>query len=620
MNNHSKKAHKAAMHAQKGHRYHQQGKLEKAKAEFNKILKIQGNHFDALQGLGAIYLQEKNYPAAIRHLTSACVINTEVPGLQCNLGLAYRYSNDSDKAAECFAHATRLDPSFAAAYYNLALCQIAGQDYPLALQTLNNAERCRPGHFGTLEQTAHVLENLNLFSQAISYYQHALQIEPRNIQLLFSYGKVLQSDRRYLKAIETFEKMLTLDAENYGGRAKLADLLESINQPSEAQQHAEWVLNKVPQHPLASLVMARLEYRKKDFIGAKQRLAALPTPFSNKSKDNEATDIDAAVQTQLGSVLDRLEEYQDAFSAFSQANQIMAQLPAATMFSQNSAFDVISAYDTYLSSSVENTPAQKIEDGLPSPTFLVGFPRSGTTLTEQILAANAGIVTGDELTTLHDITTNLAGILGRDIEYPQCLHTLSYADICTIRKHYWESTVAILGEDVLTSQFVDKMPLNIIHIALIEKLFPATKIIVALRDPRDICLSCFMQLFQLNDAMLQFLKMESSVDYYCAVMQLWLKYRGRTRLHWIESRYEDIVTDIKTSTQRLNDFLGAGGKISSDPFHQQASQRIISTPSYQDVGTPIYQRAKGRWKNYQPFIEEPIKKLTPLIQAFGYTP
>lgn len=614
MNNNTKKYQKANRHAQKGYRFHQQGKIEKAKTEFVKAIKLQKNHFDALQSLGAVCLQQQDYASAIDYLTAACGVNPNVAALQCNLGLAYRYTNNPEKAVSCFEQAINIDPNFGAAFYNLALYQIANHELNTALETLQRAEHCRPGHLGTLEQMAHVLESLNQFSQAIPYYMHALKIEPENTRLLFAYGKALQSDRQFIAAVEIFKKTLSIDPELQDVRAKLADLLEAINKPDEAEQYAEEVLVTQPQHKLATIVLARIDRRKRVYASAKKRLSLL-----TEEVVGEETDFDAAAQTELGLVLDHLEEYRPAYAAFSKANKIMGQLPSAAIINRHIAFELIEAYDKYLSLSAKANKATKhFNDAHPTPIFLVGFPRSGTTLTEQILATNENIITGDELNTLHLLIANISELLGRTINYPQCLDTLESADILKLRKYYWDNTKAAMGVDSLTGNFVDKLPLNIIHLALIEKIFPDAQIIVALRDPRDVCVSCFMQLFQLNESMIQFLDMDTTVDYYSAVMNLWLKYRTQSSLHWIESRYEDLVDDVETSTRRLNEFLGEDNEAAVEAFHQQASRRIISTPSYQDVGTAIYQRAKGRWKNYQAFIEEPLSKLDPLLKAFGY--
>lgn len=614
-----KKAHKVNSLIHKGHRYHQQGEIIKAASEFNKALKIQANNFDALQGLGAIQLQKKDYPQAIRYLTKASTVNADVPGLQCNLGLAYQHTNNYDAAITCFTRAIELDPEFGAAYFNLALCQLDNGSYHEALTTLEKSERCRPGHLGTLEQMAYVLNQFGRHDEAINYFKHALQIEPDNTALLFSLGKTFQSSRQYLKALDTYEKVLQLKNTHHEVRAKLADLLESMNRLDEAAQHAEDVLIRLPEHGLAHLVLARIERRNRDFINAKNRLSAL-----GKNKAEDVSDITAAIQTELGLTLDRIGEHHTAYEAFKRANNIMAELPVATTINPHATFKLIENYQTWLSTREKMTPIpSKIDDEHPSPIFLVGFPRSGTTLTEQILAASPDVTTADELTTLHEIASTLTETLSRQFSYPQDLDTLTQEEIHTLRQRYWTITSNAMGEIISNTRFVDKMPLNLIHLGLVENIFPKSKIIVALRDPRDVCLSCFMQLFQLNESMIQFLAMDSTSKYYSAVMGLWLSYRENTQLSWTESRYEDIVEDTETNTIKLMNFLGLNADDNASDnaktFHHQASKRIISTPSYQDVGTPIYQRARGRWENYQDVMQESLITLTPYVQTFGYT-
>ncbi len=239
-------------------------------------------------------------------------------------------------------------------------------------------------------------------------------------------------------------------------------------------------------------------------------------------------------------------------------------------------------------------------------------------MTEQILAAHENVTTSDEQPVLDGIATRLSGILGRELSYPSCINTLGPDELRVLRKYYWEKMTHVLGNKILNGKFIDKLPLNIIHLGLIARIFPDAKVIVALRDPRDVCLSCFMQLFHVNETMLQFLDIKNTTQYYAAIMALWLAYRDTLDIQWMESRYEDIVSDFDNSTHRLNTFLGLETQKSLDNFHRQAAARSISTPSYHDVSTPIFQRAVGRWRHYREQLKPAMGELTPFLKTFGY--
>ena len=612
----------------KAHKLHQQGKFSKAEKLYRKALKLSPNNFDVLQSMGAIALQNKNYPQAIKFLESAFDLQPEIPGLLSNLGIAHKNSGHKKKAWYFFERTINIDNNFGPAFYNLALLQIDNGNLEQALITLNEAERCRPGHIPTLSEMAQTLARTGHLNEAINYFRHALHLDPESksnsepnsksnkAQLLFGLGTTHQLNQQYQEAINIFREAISCQTDFHDARSKLADTLESINQTDEAWAEAEKVLSSNPNHPAGNLILARLERRKGELSNAKQRLQKILGIIEGSIENN---DINAGIFTELGITLDRLGEYDSAFYAFEKANQIMADLPSTQAISTNQVYRVIENNRDWINQR-NKSPDPTERDKYLSPIFLAGFPRSGTTLTEQILATHDKVTTGDELPVLNHMTISLSSILGKNTEYPVCLDSLDEDDVNKLRQYYWTQMTTALGDNIFDGIFIDKMPLNIIHLGLVERIFPDARVIVALRDPRDVCLSCFMQLFHLNESMVQFLDITSTTKYYAEVMGLWLKYRDKLKLRWIESRYEDIVSDFDQSTHKLSEFLGLDENKSMANFHQQAANRAISTPSYQDVSTPIYQRAMGRWQHYQKHLEPAINELAPYIKAFGYAP
>jgi len=591
------------------HQQHQQGAFDQAEATCRKVQKLQPLNFNALQILGAIALERRNYRQAVKFLAAASDIHRDIPGLIVNLGLAYKHNRQFQQAKKSFQRAIELDRDFGPAYYNLAVIMADENDLPSSYSLLCESERCRSDHVPTLELLANVLMRLGFSSEAADIYQRLLQSGTPTADLYFSLGFTHQSNKNYLGAAEAYTKAIELAPERIDIRAKLSEVLESMNRVDEARSHAESILALEQSHPVANLVISRIERRSGNLAAARDRLQAVPlfTPH---------TDADAAVLTELGMTLDRLGEYREAFDAFDRANGIMATLPEAVAGDPVSALQLVVRCKKELENSGGH--AISINDELGTPVFLVGFPRSGTTLTEQILASHSNVTTTDELPVLHNMAISLGAILGRELEYPTCLKDLTSGDIHQLREHYWNQVTEAAGETIQGKLLVDKMPLNIIHLGLIERIFPGAKIIVALRDPRDVCLSCFMQLFSLNESMLQFLSLERTADYYAAVMGLWLGSREKLSLPWMESRYEDIVADAEAATRALDGFLGLATGDDQIRFYEKAAKRTISTPSYQDVSTPVYDRARGRWKYYSAQMQPILGTLEPYVKAFGY--
>jgi hypothetical protein len=248
-----------------------------------------------------------------------------------------------------------------------------------------------------------------------------------------------------------------------------------------------------------------------------------------------------------------------------------------------------------------------------APIFLIGFPRSGTTLLEQVLDSHPSLQTLDEKPMADIMERTFLGMAKN-----QTLADLSEEQIAALRHAYFNEAARHVERQPGTL-LVDKLPLNIIRVPLLWRVFPEARFILAIRHPCDVILSCLMQNFGINDAMIGFTSLESSAEIYAHVMSSWHEYEKKLPLHWQRIRYEDLITDFESEIQNLLDFLGVGWNDAVLEHTQHAQQRgIINTPSYHQVTQPIYQHAKYRWKNYQNEFASAIKILQPFIERFGY--
>jgi len=245
--------------------------------------------------------------------------------------------------------------------------------------------------------------------------------------------------------------------------------------------------------------------------------------------------------------------------------------------------------------------------------FFVGFPRSGTTLMERALKAHPRIVTTDERSPLAPILAEL----GESPGYPQDLERLDGGEIAALQDRFWARAEDVLGP-LDGKVLVDKMPLNLVNLGLANGLFPDARVLVALRDPRDACLSCFMQRFQFSDAMANFLDLESTATAYAAVMALWLHYREALSAPWREYRYEDLVADFRGTVEGVLGFIGLAWHDDVLGYGERAKDQVITTPSYRQVTRAIDPRAAGRWRRYRDELSPVLPRLRPLVRALGY--
>ena len=251
-----------------------------------------------------------------------------------------------------------------------------------------------------------------------------------------------------------------------------------------------------------------------------------------------------------------------------------------------------------------------------SPIFIVGFPRSGTTLLEQMLDAHPSLKSMDErlyLAELADLAEERYAL-----RYPHELDRLTKSQCDELRAHYWRRVAESVRLE-RGQRLVDKNPLNMLHVPLLKRLFPNAKLILALRHPCDILLSCYMQNFGLPAFMVMCSSLERLADGYTSAMRYWDHHATLVRPDWLPLRYEDLVGDCETSLRRLGDFLGLDDVSPMRQFDTHARNKgYIGTPSYHQVIQPLNSGSIGRWRRYADRFEPVLPILQPVLDAWNY--
>ena len=268
-------------------------------------------------------------------------------------------------------------------------------------------------------------------------------------------------------------------------------------------------------------------------------------------------------------------------------------------------------------SSWQRMPGSGTRAGSRSaPVFLVGFPRSGTTLLDQIFDAHPDAQALEERPTLSALIKNVEE---RKSGYPQSLVTITEKDRNRLSALYYEEAEKY-DVDFARHVVVDKMPLYMVHAGLIHRVFPDAKFIFALRHPADCVLSCFMQDFVPNNSMQNFVTLEKAARLYDKAMTLWNRYREVLPLQVQEVRYENLITDLRGEVEPALNFLGLEWhEAVADPSAHARARGTIRTPSYAQVTEPIYNRAAERWRRYEKYLEPVMPLLEPHIKRFGYS-
>lgn len=261
-------------------------------------------------------------------------------------------------------------------------------------------------------------------------------------------------------------------------------------------------------------------------------------------------------------------------------------------------------------------PAVHVADAHADPVFVVGFPRSGTTLLEQLLDAHPALVSFDEQPFLQHVVRRLDAE-GADIG--MAIGALTPEQAKAARAAYFSEVAGVVA-DAGQRRAVDKNPLNMVRLPLLQNLFPRSRVILAVRHPCDVVLSCFMQNFRAPAFALTFETLESTARMYDRVFAHWTAAAEQLQLPVLTWKYEDLVADTEGRARALFDFLQLPWHDDLLAFTERAKDKgAIKTPSYQQVVEPVNARSIGRWQAYQQhFTPEVMAHLAPWITRFGY--
>ncbi len=251
--------------------------------------------------------------------------------------------------------------------------------------------------------------------------------------------------------------------------------------------------------------------------------------------------------------------------------------------------------------------------------LLTGFPRSGTTLLEKVLDAHPEIVSSEERDFL---AQELFPSLQR--EYPRVTGLRDLLDQLPAqrreqaRQRYLSVMEWLLGEPIGERLHLDKNPAYNLTIPVLLRLFPRARLLIALRDPRDVVLSCYMTYLPLNPVSVRFLTLKRTAERYAVDMRAWQKFRKMILSPWHEIRYEDVVADLESAVRQSLEKLGIPWHEGVLQYREHLREKRVTSPTYRDVALPVHSRSMGRWKNYQEFMAPVLETLAPFVQEYEY--
>lgn len=418
---------------------------------------------------------------------------------------------------------------------------------------------------------------------------------------------------RPTRAVEILEELKSNHVLSLPNLAQLAKLYEQSNRRTEAIEALSQCVDQAPMQPQPKVLLARLQRQSGRLNLASDLLDLVVTSASVPS----ATLVHA--WTELALVRDQQGDYDQAMRACENAKSLLRDMPQVKQQAQRST--AISAafqklYAQVESAAVNDWLSQDLAHlGSRGIAHLIGFPRSGTTLLEQMLDAHPTIYAASE-----------RPVFAKAIFPAMCQHGKLSMDTLIGASHDqlndWRARYVLWHESIadrtLNSQILlDKNPNQTSLMIGLVRAFPDAKFLFALRDPRDVIVSTYMRFFSLTEFSASYLTWEATCELYAHEMNVWLKMRELLPANWLEVKYEDTVSNPQATTSRVCDLLGI-------PWNENMlepgtePQKFVYSPTHAEVRKPIYDTSVGRWRHYAQYLEPYLDRLDPFVKAFGY--
>ncbi len=543
------------------------------------------------------------------------------------LGITCGAGGDMAAAARAFERTVALMPELAEGHFNLAKAHFELGRFDRAIEHYRRALALRPDWPPVLNNLGNTFMRIGEAEEALGCYQRAVALAPDYVEAIVNQCNAVQLLGRYEEALAGYRRVLELKPGHPLALTNLGTTLLKLERFDEAIECCREARRLYPDNPGPLAIEAKIEL----FKGAWQRAHELIAPLVEKFPDNiqvvttfvavahrvgaeeRAIELARAVlenpgpatptmridlHFELGHLLDRIGRYDEAFEQFRRGNALKPGRYDAEREEQATNHKIATlsaeAVAAFEPPSVRND----------RPLFIVGMPRSGTSLVEQILDCHPDVTGGGELYTIDLLAQKSETLTGHP--YPESLLHLDGDQAGGLARRYLKKLDAI---DPASRYVSDKMPQNFLHLGLIARLFPGARVVHCQRDPVDTCLSCYFQNFKSGQLFSK--DLAAAGHYYRQYEKLMAHWKRVLPIEILEIRYETLVENQERETRRLLDFLDLPWDERCLAFHE--NRRIVATASIEQVRQPLYRRSVARWRRYQHHIG-------PLLESLGLTP
>lgn len=576
---------------------------------YKQVLRINPDYAEAYFNMGIALKKKGDLEAAIYSYKQALKINPDFAGALNNIGNILKDKGDIEAAINNYKQAIKIKPDNAETYFNLGNILSEKKDLEAAINCFDLALKLKPTYFKAYLNMGIALKDSGDLEAAIDCYKKAIKIRPNSFEAYNNMGIALKSKGDIEAAIDCYKKTLEIKPDESKVYINLCSLLEKSNNLTELRKVISEAKNLLSKFPDDLLIFESLYYFRLKKYNLAQKLIT-------KVNIEQVESIRRPLFLQMKARIHHYQKnYKLAYDAFVEMNRYVIS-------SSEYNFNEAQAYFGHLQNRVNQLKEIKevsysqscSESSQLIPTFLIGFPRSGTTLLDTILRTHSKIDVIEE----KEMLLNACLSLGKELSISD-IENFSNRELKYAKQIYYKELEKFVDTGN-SDHVIDKLPLNITDVPIIHRLFPTSKFILVLRHPLDVILSCWMQLFKLNPAMANMLEIDRIVDLYVEAMSILELSEKRYSLFVHRIKYEDLVQDMDFEISNLLNFLGLDWENELRDYQDTAIRRgIINTPSYSQVVEPIYKTASYRWEKYRDPLEKYFFKIEKWTKKYGYT-
>jgi tetratricopeptide (TPR) repeat protein len=607
---------------------HDEGKLCEADKLYQFILAVMPAHYDSLFRMGMLRARAKRMNDAVHLFSRAIAVKPDSADALAGLGIAFAALDRDDEALACYEKTLSINPEHAVVLNALGTALHKRGLIEQAIAHFERAIATQPDYADAHFALANILQSLDRFGEAMMHYSKVLAVQPRNYAAHNNLATVLQKLGRFDDAIKLYRLALAINPEYADAYYNLGTALLALDRNEDAIAECERALHLNPSKALAYnnigvalQALGRIEdagraYEQALLLGPRDAAVHLNLAYLRRftAEDprlaaleklaEEAATLDVAnqisLQFALGKAFSDIGQHERSFRHLRDGNALKR---AQLRYNEN---ETLSLFERIRATFTPALMQQKSGGGSDSktPVFVIGMPRSGTTLVEQILASHSRVYGAGEIETFYQAMMKFRTRNGIAAEFPDFISAMSSDDLRGLGSDYTALTMPVASA---AERIVNKLPLNFKYVGLIHLALPEARFIHIRRDPLDTCFSCFSLLFT----------GDQSFTY--DLGELGRYYRGYAALmeHWrnvlppgvmIEVQYEDFVADLEGQARAIVNHCGLDWEDACLAFHK--TTRTVKTASSVQVRAPVYRTSIGRWRQYENFLQPLVQALT----------